>query len=180
MSQNTYINISSGSSESIADLDNKTYDGEVLTYADLPDATTNAGLIYLVETQTGSLLAFNRKKAGLYRSDGTTWNPFNDLVASSIEVDDTNIGSGSNILQNVLEFLASNSSNTLNWIDLATNAKPVSVKTISIGEVLSYTYSGVTRYRLVPSPYNYNQDSFYENFDESTDTLSNLIVSRGA
>lgn len=48
-------------------------DGEVAAYTDLPAPADNAGKIYIVQTTTGVLL-INRKQAGMYRSDGTSWN----------------------------------------------------------------------------------------------------------
>lgn len=70
----------------------------------------------------------------------------------------------------------------LNWADLATSwdAAPTLNKNITGGAVYNYTFNSVTRYRFVPSTYDPSQDSFYENFDNVTDTLSDLIVSRGA
>jgi hypothetical protein len=44
---------------------------EVSTWADLPDATTHSGDIYIVQTTTG-IIGF-RKLAGLWRSDGASW-----------------------------------------------------------------------------------------------------------
>ncbi len=46
---------------------------EVATYADLPVASTVTGQIYYVDITTGSLWTFNKKSAGLYRSNGSTW-----------------------------------------------------------------------------------------------------------
>jgi hypothetical protein len=42
------------------------------TYADLPDATLNAGKIFIVLQSSGVWL-INRKEAGMWRSDGVTW-----------------------------------------------------------------------------------------------------------
>ena len=44
----------------------------VATYADLPDATTHFEMVYIVVTATG-LWPLNRKRAGLWRSDGVDW-----------------------------------------------------------------------------------------------------------
>lgn len=48
-------------------------DGEVNTFADLPDPTTKDGEIWLVKTTTGTIF-INRKNAALYVSNGTAWN----------------------------------------------------------------------------------------------------------
>ena len=45
----------------------------VNTYADLPPANENLFEKYFVNTTTGSLLLGNKKNAGIYISDGTTW-----------------------------------------------------------------------------------------------------------
>jgi hypothetical protein len=44
------------------------------------------------------------------------------------------------------------------------------------GRVLSYTLNGLTRYRLVPEVYSYNEDAFYSEF--SGGVCSGLIVRR--
>lgn len=54
---------------------------------------------------------------------------------------------------------------------------PAQVGTTAAGAVYSYTLSGTTRYRLVPSPYAAAQDAFYSAWDGAA--LSGLIVSRG-
>ncbi len=46
---------------------------QVNTFADLPLATSSTGKVYLVLTATG-VWPFNRKPAGLYRSNGATWD----------------------------------------------------------------------------------------------------------
>lgn len=65
------------------------------------------------------------------------------------------------------------------WGHLATNwsAAPAVVGSVPAGSVYSYTLGGVTRYRLVPSPYLAANDAFYSGF--SGGALSGLIVSRG-
>lgn len=45
----------------------------VATYADLPAASDHTGDIYVVYTSTGTWL-IDRKEAGLYRSNGSTWS----------------------------------------------------------------------------------------------------------
>jgi len=54
---------------------------EVNTYADLPDATTVSGYVYLVLQNTYTLLIFNTKPAGLYKSNGTSWDFIGALPA---------------------------------------------------------------------------------------------------
>jgi len=49
------------------------WDGEVNTFADLPDATLNDGKIYLVKTKTGSQLTFNLKRSGFYIAESGSW-----------------------------------------------------------------------------------------------------------
>jgi hypothetical protein len=67
-------------------------DGRVSVYADLPDATLNADKIYIVETATG-IIFINRKKAGLYYSDGVSWEFMpNSVQADFVMYDNTNSG----------------------------------------------------------------------------------------
>lgn len=79
----------------------------VATFADLP-AGEDPGTLFVVEQDTGSVLLFNKKEAGIYRWNGTIWEAYTDVGATSIETDDTNIGAGSTNLQNTLEFLNTN------------------------------------------------------------------------
>ena len=51
---------------------NRIIDGEVNTYADLPASASHNGEIWIVKTTTGVIFV-NRKVAGLYVSNGTTW-----------------------------------------------------------------------------------------------------------
>lgn len=53
--------------------------GAVNTYADLPDVSEASGSFYLVKTGSGIYL-INRKPAGLYYSNGTTWASAPDIV----------------------------------------------------------------------------------------------------
>lgn len=66
----------------------------------------------------------------------------------------------------------------ITWIDLITtwSTPPTLVATIAEGEVWSYTFNLTTRYRLVPIPYNPNNDTFYGVFQSNT--LSSPIVAR--
>ena len=68
---------------------------------------------------------------------------------------------------------------SITWDFYATNwtTAPTQVGTTAAGAVYSYTLSGTTRYRLVPSPYLAAQDTFYSTWDGSA--LSGPIVSRG-
>lgn len=53
--------------------------GQVPTFADLPDPLINAGQFWLVEQGSGIYL-INRKPAGLYYSNGSSWNAAPDIV----------------------------------------------------------------------------------------------------
>jgi len=46
---------------------------QVATFADLPAASGYAGEVFVVLTATGTW-PFNRKRAGLYRSNGSSWD----------------------------------------------------------------------------------------------------------
>jgi len=59
------------------------WDGEVNTFADLPTASNNDGKKYVVKTPTG-VVGINKKYAGTYISDGSTWNIFGYKQASVI------------------------------------------------------------------------------------------------
>ena len=72
---------------------------EVTTFADLPDADENTGVIYIVKTATG-VWGINRKRAGFYRSDGASWGYLGvaptlaDLGGASQADFDTHEGNG--------------------------------------------------------------------------------------
>lgn len=59
-----------------------------------------------------------------------------------------------------------------NW-----SSEPTLNTTIIGGNVYNYELDGVTRYRLVPNPYDATQDAFYADFDGTN--LTNLITTRG-
>jgi hypothetical protein len=65
------------------------------------------------------------------------------------------------------------------WSFLATTwtSSPTLVGTTADGAVYAYALDGVTRYRLVPSPYDAAADAFYSTFTGGVP--SSLIVSRG-
>lgn len=65
------------------------------------------------------------------------------------------------------------------WDYYATNwtEQPALLATIASGNVYSYTLRGITRYRLVPSPFLAANDVFYSSWNGSA--LSGLIVARG-
>lgn len=54
---------------------------EVVTHADLPDATGCSDEIYAVLVGTG-MFGINRKRAGLWRSDGLDWHRLGTLEGS--------------------------------------------------------------------------------------------------
>jgi len=66
---------------------------------------------------------------------------------------------------------------TWDGLALQWSAPPSLVATIAAGQVWAYLLAGVTRYRLIPSPYVAANDAFYTNFDGTT--LSNPIIARG-
>jgi hypothetical protein len=64
------------------------------------------------------------------------------------------------------------------WIELVTQFSSVTLTgSTAAGSVYAYVQGGVTRYRLVPVPYDAAQDAFYSTFTGGA--LSGLIVSRG-
>ena len=58
----------------------------VNTYADLPSAVNNIGEKYFVNTTTGSILLGNKKNAGVYISDGTTWQLIEQSTYDDIDI----------------------------------------------------------------------------------------------
>ena len=67
----------------------------------------------------------------------------------------------------------------MTWQNLTAHwdVEPAQIGTTEDGVVFSYMLGGVTRYRLVPDPYDATQDGFYSGWDGSA--LSGLIVARG-
>jgi hypothetical protein len=64
---------------------------QVATYADLPVASSFSGATYEVTTSTGTFLV-NRKSAGLYRSNGTTWIYLGDINTDAATTGNTPAG----------------------------------------------------------------------------------------
>jgi len=58
-------------------------DGKVTDFASLPLASDNAGKFYVVENTTGVIFV-NRRKAGIYVSNGTDWTYLTSFVAEQI------------------------------------------------------------------------------------------------
>ena len=54
---------------------------EVSTFADLPVASENAGRICVVKAATGVWLV-NKKRQGLYRSNGTSWDRLGKILVA--------------------------------------------------------------------------------------------------
>ena len=75
---------------------------DVDTFADLPDASDNTGEVYLVKTTTGVIFV-NRKRAGLYLSDGTSWARMGviQLAGSSVGYLPSNPPSGKCVITNM-------------------------------------------------------------------------------
>jgi len=57
---------------------------EIDTYADLPAANLYEGLTYLVRFTTGTIFV-NRKRAGLWYSDGTAWARLGQILVAGGE-----------------------------------------------------------------------------------------------
>lgn len=182
--------ITYASSDLSSVLENQIYDGEVLTFADLPDASTVSGETYLVETTTNRINPFTATRfAGLYRSDGTVWK-FTGLdiaaVQSLIDNHANSITNPHNVSKEQIGLDKVNNTSDLeknlknwNFLALCWDTAPTLNKSIPNGEVFTYIFDGVARYRFVGEVYNPTEDCFYENFDSNTDTLSNPIVCRG-
>ncbi len=69
--------------------------GNVANFSALPAAASNTGKYYLVDASEGSWILFTLKKAGVYKSDGATWNYLGAAIAD--QRSDTNMvvgGSG--------------------------------------------------------------------------------------
>ena len=69
---------------------------------------------------------------------------------------------------------------SITWDYLVQNwsVEPTLNATVASGDVYNYTQGGVTRYRIVPVPYNSTEDHFYSDFNGTT--LSGFIVARGS
>ena len=55
----------------------------VANYAALPPASSVPDVVYLTEASQGTFLLGTRKKAGLWRSNGSIWTPPDDLIVST-------------------------------------------------------------------------------------------------
>jgi hypothetical protein len=72
--------------------------GSVSTYADLPPAISYTGLYYIVDTNTGTWILGTLKKAGLYKSNGTTWVYIDNVPETTSLSDGTTVITGTNIV----------------------------------------------------------------------------------
>ncbi|MBA7670829.1 hypothetical protein ES703_78976 [subsurface metagenome] len=57
---------------------------EVETYAELPSASDMKGKLFIVRTATGTIF-INRKRAGIYFSDGNEWKKLGQIVLAGAE-----------------------------------------------------------------------------------------------
>ncbi len=168
------------------------------TFADLPDASVYVGRTFEVVESTGSWYLFNRKQSGFYRSNGVEWllrNSIDSLLLDNEFVirDDSDNTKGISFTVDNLStenirkatwqdkdgIVAYKEDIELSWSYLVSNwtVEPTLSTTIVSGDVYDYELDGVTRYRLVPEPYNSTQDAFYSDFDGTN--LTNLITTRG-
>jgi len=69
-------------------LANNLHDGEVATFADLPE-DRSAGDVFYVTTSTGIPFTAGRSKKGVYIFDGTAWSFLNEKTSVDISVDDS-------------------------------------------------------------------------------------------
>lgn len=72
------------------------------TFADLPSASESTGEVYLVKTATGVIFV-NRKRAGLYLSNGTSWGRMGviQVAGASIGYLPSNPPSGKCVVANI-------------------------------------------------------------------------------
>lgn len=94
---------------------------EVATFAELPPAADNMGVLYYVTTQTG-VIFINRKLRGWYRSDGINWLYGGDLDISADEVSYDNSTSGltATDVQVALDEIAATIGAGINYADAET------------------------------------------------------------
>ena len=69
---------------------------EVDEYASLPLASDSTNRIYVVKNASGSVFLLNKKNAGLYYSNGVTWN----FMGNSVKIDDSTASSESTYSSN--------------------------------------------------------------------------------
>jgi len=69
---------------------------------------------------------------------------------------------------------------SITWDYLVQNwsVEPTLNATVASGDVYNYTQGDVTRYRIVPEPYDATEDHFYSDFNGTA--LSGFIVARGS
>jgi hypothetical protein len=118
-------------------------DGEAATFADLPDATEHAGDIYIVHTTTG-LMLINRRQAGMYRSDGTSWSLL-DVNLSADKVYYTGTLASENVLD-ALEELNTTKAEMI-YSSITLNVANSGGDFTSLNDALAY----LNNYRLAPN-----------------------------
>ena len=103
LSESLNVSVSEISSTSVLD-------GRVATFASLPDPATNTGKVYLVEASTGVIFV-NRKKRGVYKSDGASWSYLNLFTASQVVYDNSISGLTSNNVKKALDEIVAGGTN---------------------------------------------------------------------
>ncbi len=120
--------------------------GRTDTFADLPLASSNAGEIYIVEQSTGVVFV-NRQKAGLYISNGTTWEYLTSFTASQVPYDNAASGLASLDVKGAIDEIALSTSNIgsayesalLNGTDLELTDIDGNTETVDLSSLLDNT-----------------------------------------
>ncbi|MGD9808892.1 MAG: right-handed parallel beta-helix repeat-containing protein [Deferribacterales bacterium] len=118
-------------------------DGEAATFADLPAASEHAGDIYIVHATTGVML-INRRQAGMYRSDGTSWSLL-DVNLSADKVYYTGTLTSENVLDALEELNTAKAEMIYSSVTL--NVANSGGDFASLNDALAY----LNNYRLAPN-----------------------------
>lgn len=170
--------------------------GEVSTYADLPLASEHNGEIYVVLQGTG-IYIINRKSAGLYLSNGSTWDRLGNtpsfFSSANFRVYDNtdnskkvSINTASITPGNIRDLTIPDKNGTIaltnDWGWLTDNIiYNGTVTAVAGGDVYTASLNSTLYYRFVSSTLTIDgypdDDSIYSGFDGVN--LTGLIASRG-
>lgn len=139
---------------------------EVNTFSQLPDPTINNGKIYVVRQSTGAYVTA-RKEAGLYYSNGTTWDRLGD-IPSFFSSNNFRLYDSTDNTKQVQVVLSGNTTNTTHKITLR-NSDGVIAYLSDLTGATSTTYhaiqlidlvGGINVNNILPSPIQWTNVQF--------------------
>lgn len=150
------------------------------TIADRDALTPTNGQQVLVIDATGDPTVDSGAATYVWREDPGEWIKLSEAESMDVVLDWSKIQNGpASTPAEIDAAVAAVGVPVLTWVHLAAewSVAPAEIGSTAAGAVWQYVAGDVTRFRLVPDPYNATGDAFYTGWDGAA--LSGLIVSRG-